>query len=64
VIGAYACAWAGHFRIEHNKPATFQYPVWSFLCDFRMWGNMVRGKLWKGDPLDELGLSYTEAGAA
>lgn len=56
VVLAYAAAWIGHFRIEHNRPATFQYPVWSLLCDFRMWGEMVRGRLWSGDPLDELGL--------
>ena len=61
VVGAYACAWVGHFRIEHNKPATFKYPVWSFVCDFRMWGHMARGKLWRGDPLEQLGLSWSEA---
>jgi hypothetical protein len=49
VVGAYAAAWIGHFRIEHNRPATFKYPVWSFLCDFRMWGQMARGRLWSGD---------------
>jgi hypothetical protein len=51
IIGAYACAWIGHFRFEHNRPATFSYPVWSFLCDFRMWGEMARGRLWSGDPV-------------
>ncbi|HHO50495.1 MAG TPA: DUF962 domain-containing protein [Deltaproteobacteria bacterium] len=53
---AYAAAWVGHFRIENNRPATFQYPIWSLLCDLRMWGEMARGRLWSGDPLDELGL--------
>jgi hypothetical protein len=51
IVSAYACAWVGHFRVEHNRPATFSYPVWSFLCDFRMWGQMVRGRLWSGDPV-------------
>lgn len=50
VVGAYACAWIGHFRVERNRPATFRYPVWSFLCDFRLWGEMVRGRRWSGDP--------------
>jgi len=64
VVGAYTMAWVGHFRVEHNRPATFQYPVWSFLCDFRMWSHMARGRLWKGDPLEALGLTWEEVEAA
>ena len=56
VAFAYACAWGGHFGIEKNRPATFQYPLWSFVSDLRMWSHMVRGRLWSGDPLEELGL--------
>ena len=56
VASAYACAWIGHFGIEGNRPATFQYPLWSFLADLRMWSHMARGQLWSGDPLEELGL--------
>ncbi len=56
VVSAYACAWIGHFGVEGNRPATFEYPLWSFLADLRMWSNMARGKLWSGDPLEELGL--------
>ena len=57
VVWAYAFAWIGHFRVEHNRPATFTYPLWSLLGDFKMWSLMLRGKLWTGDPLDELGLT-------
>lgn len=32
----YALAWIGHFVFEKNRPATFQYPLWSFLADFKM----------------------------
>ena len=56
VVFAYACAWVGHFKIEGNRPATFQYPLMSAASDFRMWGHMAMGRLWSGDPLEELGL--------
>lgn len=44
VIG-YSFAWAGHFLVEHNKPATFGHPFWSFISDFRMVWLMFTGKL-------------------
>jgi hypothetical protein len=60
VVSAYACAWVGHFGVEGNRPATFDYPLWSFLGDLRMWSHMARGRLWSGDPLEELGLTAPE----
>ena len=54
VVFAYACAWMGHFGIEKNRPATFEYPLWSLTADFKMWSHMIRGRLWFGDPLEQL----------
>lgn len=43
VVG-YGFAWTGHFFIEHNKPATFQYPLWSFMGDWVMLKDFLSGK--------------------
>src|SRR2546423_568175 len=44
VVG-YGCAWVGHFFIEHNRPATFQHPLWSFLGDYKMLALMLTGQI-------------------
>ena len=35
VIAGYFFAWVGHFFFEFNKPATFTYPAYSLISDFR-----------------------------
>jgi hypothetical protein len=43
VIPGYASAWIGHFFIEKNRPATFTYPLWSFMGDWKMlWSALTR----------------------
>ena len=44
VVG-YAFAWFAHFVVEKNKPASFNYPLWSFLSDFKMMWLMITGSM-------------------
>lgn len=45
LLQGYAFAWVGHFFFEHNRPATFKYPLFSFIGDWRMWWDMLRGRI-------------------
>ena len=40
----YGFAWVGHFFFEKNTPATFTYPLWSLMGDWRMFFETVSGK--------------------
>jgi hypothetical protein len=41
----YALAWFSHFFVEHNRPATFGHPLWSWLADQKMVALMLVGKM-------------------
>jgi hypothetical protein len=45
IVAAYSCAWIGHFVVEKNRPATFKYPFFSLLGDFKMYAMMLSGKM-------------------
>jgi hypothetical protein len=44
VIG-YGFAWIGHFVFEKNRPATFDYPLYSLLGDWVMLKDAFTGRI-------------------
>ncbi|SHM86036.1 Mpo1-like protein [Phytopseudomonas punonensis] len=44
VIG-YGVAWLGHFIFERNRPATFQYPLYSLMGDWVMLKDALTGRI-------------------
>ncbi|HEY6802110.1 MAG TPA: DUF962 domain-containing protein [Pyrinomonadaceae bacterium] len=45
LVPGYAFAWFAHFVIEKNRPATFKYPLWSFMGDYKMIAMMLTGQI-------------------
>jgi hypothetical protein len=45
VICGYAFAWFGHFFFEKNRPATFRYPLYSLMGDWKMFWQILTGKI-------------------
>ena len=44
---AYGLAWLGHLFVEHNMPATFEHPLYSWWADQRMVFLMITGQMGK-----------------
>lgn len=59
LFGGYGPAWAAHFFVEYNKPATFTHPFWSLISDYRMTCSWLTGQLGR-----ELAKAGIEPGSA
>ena len=44
VLCGYGFAWLGHVFFEKNRPATFTYPLWSLMGDFRLWWETITAR--------------------
>jgi hypothetical protein len=45
LVAPYALAWFSHFFVEHNRPASFGQPLWSWLADQKMVAMVLAGKM-------------------
>lgn len=45
VLCGYAFAWVGHFLFEGNRPATFKQPLYSLMGDWKMYWEMLTGRI-------------------
>ena len=45
LLCGYGFAWIGHFFFEHNRPATFRHPLYSFAGDWVMFTEILTGRI-------------------
>jgi hypothetical protein len=45
LLCGYGFAWVGHFGFEKNKPASFKRPLYSFMGDWCMYRDILRGRI-------------------
>ena len=41
ILIGYGFAWIGHFVVDKNRPATFKYPLYSFMGDWKMFFDVL-----------------------
>lgn len=44
-VSGYGLAWVGHFGFEKNRPASFKHPLYSLMGDFRMFWDILSGRV-------------------
>ena len=44
-VCGYSFAWIGHYFFEKNQPASFRQPLYSFMGDWKMFWQMLTGKI-------------------
>lgn len=45
LVCGYGFAWLGHFGFEKNRPASFKRPLYSFMGDWRMYWEILTGRI-------------------
>ena len=45
LLCGYGFAWVGHFMFEKNQPASFKQPLYSLMGDWRMYWDILSGKI-------------------
>ena len=45
ILCGYGFAWIGHFAFEKNQPASFKQPLYSLMGDWKMFWQLLTGKI-------------------
>jgi hypothetical protein len=45
MVAGYGFAWVGHFGFEKDRPASFKQPLYSFMGDWKMYGEIWSGRI-------------------